>query len=180
MDQLTDIYVNEAGPFGYLGKRKSLVKSSESIYENVLIHSLEPNKTAALSGAEVVNKSSCRAAAVGLLCLLVLTGLITVVCLFTKGSSEWKMEMVLLQTSYNNLTQERDQLKTSYNNLTQELNKLHTVIENMTKTINDLQRKLQVQSVQRVGAAMVKALSPANGSLQRQMDIGSEMKTVQK
>ena len=52
MDQLTDIYVNEAGPFGYLGKRKSLVKSSESIYENVLIHSLEPNKTAALSGNE--------------------------------------------------------------------------------------------------------------------------------
>ncbi|XP_044047667.1 uncharacterized protein LOC122874120 [Siniperca chuatsi] len=82
-------------------------------------------------GAEDVKKSSCRAAAVclGLLCLLLLAGLITL-CLFAyglcviQGNSELEMEMVLLQTSYNNLTKERDQLQTSYNHLAEERDQL--------------------------------------------------------
>ncbi|XP_056265552.1 CD209 antigen-like protein E [Pseudoliparis swirei] len=74
-----------------------------------------------------VKKSSCRAAAVvlGLLCLLLLTGLITLVCLFSKGNSERDQ----LQTSYTNLTKERDQLQTSYTNLTKERDQLQTRVE---------------------------------------------------
>uniref|UniRef100_A0A671TIR0 C-type lectin domain-containing protein n=1 Tax=Sparus aurata TaxID=8175 RepID=A0A671TIR0_SPAAU len=58
----------------------------------------------------------------GLLCLLLLTGLITL--------------MVRLQASYNNLTEERNQLQTSYNNLTEERDQLQT-------KRNDLQRKIE-------------------------------------
>ncbi|XP_034739047.1 C-type mannose receptor 2-like [Etheostoma cragini] len=155
MDQQMDVYVNEEGPFGYSGKRKSLAKSTENIYE-----SLEPNRTRpALSGAEDVKKSSCRAAVVCLcvLCLLLLTGLITVVRLFTKGNSEWEMKMALLhnsctnltqerdqlQTRYTNLTEERDQLQTSYNNLNQERYQFQKRVEDMAKEITDLRKKLQ-------------------------------------
>ncbi len=51
--------------------------------------------------------------------------------------------MVLLQTSFNNLTQERDQLQTSFNNLTQEREQLQRRLEDMTKEKKDLQRNLQ-------------------------------------
>ncbi|XP_075946951.1 uncharacterized protein LOC142948701 [Anarhichas minor] len=128
MDQLMDIYANVEESSG---KRKSLSKSSESVYENMLIDTLEPNRTGpSLSG---VKKSSCRAAAVflGLLCLLLLTGLITSVCLYSKGNSEWEMEMVLLQTSYTNLTKVQDQLQKR--------------VEDMAKERNDLQRKIRDQ-----------------------------------
>ncbi|KAK9539958.1 hypothetical protein VZT92_002437 [Zoarces viviparus] len=156
MDQL-DIYANVEDPSG---KRNSLSKSSESVYENVFIDTLEPNRTGpSLSGVEGVKKSSCRAAAVvlGLLCLLLLTGLITSVCLYSKGNSEREMEMVLFQTSYTNLTNERDHLQTSYTNLTKERDQLQTSYTNMAKVLdqfqkrvvdlakerNDLQRKIQ-------------------------------------
>ncbi|XP_036967264.1 C-type lectin domain family 4 member M-like [Acanthopagrus latus] len=102
-----------------------------------------------------VKRSPYRAAAVilGLLCLLLLTGLIALVVIYTKGTSEWKMEMVLaririnnlneerdqLQTSYNNLTKERDQLQTSYNNLTKERDQLQTSYNNLTKERDQLQ-----------------------------------------
>ncbi|XP_045890990.1 CD209 antigen-like protein C [Micropterus dolomieu] len=49
------------------------------------------------------------------------------------------MEMVLLQTSYNNLTKERDQLQTSYNNLTKERDQLQTSYNNLTKERDQLQ-----------------------------------------
>ncbi|XP_068583445.1 uncharacterized protein [Cebidichthys violaceus] len=143
MDQLMDIYANVEDPSG---KRKSLSKSSESVYENVLIDTLEPNRTGlSLSGVEGVKKSSCRAAAVvlGLLCLLLLTGLITSVCLYSKGNSQREMEMVLLQTSYTNLTKERDQLQTSYTNLTKERDQLQTSYTNLTKVQDRLQKRVE-------------------------------------
>uniref|UniRef100_A0A8P4G2U7 C-type lectin domain-containing protein n=1 Tax=Dicentrarchus labrax TaxID=13489 RepID=A0A8P4G2U7_DICLA len=49
------------------------------------------------------------------------------------------MEMVQLQTSYNNLTNEKDQLQTSYNNLTKERDQLQTSYNNLTKERNQLQ-----------------------------------------
>lgn len=51
MDQL-DIYVNVESDVGNRGKKKSLVKYSNSIYENdIKIHTLEPNSTGpAISG----------------------------------------------------------------------------------------------------------------------------------
>ncbi|XP_039669651.1 uncharacterized protein LOC120566968 [Perca fluviatilis] len=144
-DELMDIYVNVEGPSGNPSKRKRETKMSENIYENVFFHTLGPNQTGTLSGAGDVKKSSCRAAAVclGLLCLLLLAGLITVVCLWivtvTSSNSEWEMEMVLLQTSYNNLTKERDQLQTSYNNQTKERDQLQTSYNNLTKERDQLQ-----------------------------------------
>uniref|UniRef100_A0A3Q1IZQ1 C-type lectin domain-containing protein n=1 Tax=Anabas testudineus TaxID=64144 RepID=A0A3Q1IZQ1_ANATE len=101
--------------------------------------------------SRMVEKSSYRAAAVilGLLCLLLLTGLMSLVFLCkcfvyiltkhsgytvdTKGSSETEMEMVQLQTSYTNLTEEKDQLQTSYNNLTEERDQLQTSYNNLAK-----------------------------------------------
>ncbi|KAM8772077.1 uncharacterized protein AB9X84_007237 isoform 1-T1 [Acanthopagrus schlegelii] len=88
-----------------------------------------------------VKRSPCRAAAVilGLLCLLLLTGLIALVVIYTKGTSEWKMEMVLAHIHINNLTKERDQLQTSYNNLTEERDQLQTNYNNLTKERDQLQ-----------------------------------------
>ncbi|XP_018520427.2 CD209 antigen-like protein C [Lates calcarifer] len=107
------------------------------------------------SGADSVKKSSCRAAVLflGLLCLLLLAGLITLGSLYTKKD----MKMALLQTSYNNLTNERDQLQVSlynlhgvlnqlqsrYDTLAREKDQLQKRLESMTKDRNDLQRGCQ-------------------------------------
>ncbi|XP_070782160.1 CD209 antigen-like [Enoplosus armatus] len=134
MDQLMDIYVNVEGPPGNHSKWTREIKSTESIYDK--IDTLEPNSTGpALSGAGDVNKSSCRAAAVflGLLCLLLLTGLITLVFLYTKRYSEWKMEKILFHNSYNNLTKELDHLQTSYNSLSKERDHLQTSSNNLAE-----------------------------------------------
>uniref|UniRef100_A0AAX7UBJ6 C-type lectin domain-containing protein n=1 Tax=Astatotilapia calliptera TaxID=8154 RepID=A0AAX7UBJ6_ASTCA len=64
----------------------------------------------------------------GLLCLFLLIGFITV---------------DQLLTSYNNLTTEREQLLTSYNNKVKERDQLQTRFEDMTKNRDNLQRKLQ-------------------------------------
>ncbi|XP_067442108.1 CD209 antigen-like protein C [Thunnus thynnus] len=170
MDQL---YVNVQKPSGKPSKRKGVVK--ENIYANEeVIHTLVPNTTGiALPGAGDERKHFCRGAAVflGLLCLLLLSGLVVLVFLFTKGNSERKMEMALLHNSYNNVTRERndlqisynnvtrerndlqisynnlmkelDQLQTRYNNLAEEQDRLQKRFENVTKETNDLQKKLQ-------------------------------------
>ncbi|XP_041789778.1 C-type lectin domain family 4 member M-like [Chelmon rostratus] len=101
----------------------------------------EHKVTVAAPGAEDVKKSSYRAAAVclGLLCLLLLFGLITLVSQYTKSNSEREMETVLLQTSYNNLAEERDQLQTSYNNLAEGRDQLQTSYNNLMEERNQLQ-----------------------------------------
>ncbi|XP_005465649.1 CD209 antigen [Oreochromis niloticus] len=84
--------------------------------------------------AEFVKKSYCRAAVIllGLLCLFLLIGLITVVFLFTQGKSPGEMDTVLPHRLYNNLTSERNQLLTSYNNLKTEKDQLLTSYNNLT------------------------------------------------
>ncbi|XP_070684540.1 uncharacterized protein [Pempheris klunzingeri] len=143
MDQLLDMYINAEGPSGDRSKWTREIKSSENIYANEdEIHTLEHSRTGpARSGAGEVKKSSCRAAAVflALLCLLLLTGLITLVFLHTKGNSDWKTEMVQLHTSYNNLTKDRDQLQISYNNLTKDRDQLQISYNNLTKDRDQLQ-----------------------------------------
>uniref|UniRef100_A0AAZ1X1E0 C-type lectin domain-containing protein n=1 Tax=Oreochromis aureus TaxID=47969 RepID=A0AAZ1X1E0_OREAU len=91
-----------------------------------------------LPGSEFVKKSYCRAAVIllGLLCLFLLIGSITVVFLFTQGKSQWEMDTVLLHRLYNNLTSERNQLLTSYNNLTIKREQLLTSYNNL-KTEKD-------------------------------------------
>ncbi|XP_051240086.1 CD209 antigen-like protein E isoform X2 [Dicentrarchus labrax] len=68
---------------------------------------------------------------------------ITGPALSVKSNSQWEMEMIQLQTSYNNLTEERDQLQTSYNNLVQERNQLQKRFEDMAKEKDYLWEKLQ-------------------------------------
>uniref|UniRef100_A0A3Q1HNE8 C-type lectin domain-containing protein n=1 Tax=Anabas testudineus TaxID=64144 RepID=A0A3Q1HNE8_ANATE len=99
--------------------------------------------------SRMVEKSSYRAAAVilGLLCLLLLIGLMSLRDQLQTNQLQTSYnnlgkERDQLQTSYNNLTKERDQLQTSYNNLTKERDQLQTSYNNLTKERDQLNRKL--------------------------------------
>ncbi|XP_070845608.1 CD209 antigen-like [Chaetodon trifascialis] len=151
MDQLLNIYANVERPPGTASTRKREMQSSENIYENVLIHTLEPNRTGpALSGVNDVRKSSCRATAVclGLLCLLLLTGLIILVFIYTKSKSEWEMETALLNNSYNNLMKKRDQLETSYNDLISEKHRLENSLTNQKEQLQTRYNQLALEKHQ--------------------------------
>ncbi|XP_055364164.1 uncharacterized protein LOC114843184 [Betta splendens] len=95
----------------------------------------------ALQGSNTVRNSSYRASTVilGVLCLLLLVGLITLFVLYNECSSKWETKRIQLQTSYNNLTEEKDQLQTSYNNLTEEKDQLETSYNNLTEEKDQLQ-----------------------------------------
>ncbi|KAM3620151.1 uncharacterized protein V6R79_018941 [Siganus canaliculatus] len=147
MDEM-EIYGNIERASDYAGERISLGKYSNDIYENsyqsctVVADRPGPGH----SGFNDRNKkSSCRGAAValGLLCLVLLTGLIVLVYLYTKGSSDWKKEMLQLKTSYNNVTEEKQQLQTSYSNISKDRDEWQKKFEAMTKERDDLQTKLQ-------------------------------------
>nr|XP_029541282.1 CD209 antigen-like isoform X1 [Oncorhynchus nerka] len=73
----------------------------------------------------------------GLLCILLLAGIIGM-CVYYTGQHS-RDEGDQLQTSNNNLTKERDQLQTSYNNLTKERDQLQTSYNNLTKERDQLQ-----------------------------------------
>ncbi|KAL7405197.1 hypothetical protein ABVT39_025113 [Epinephelus coioides] len=107
-----DVYINEGGPSGYPHKRKSLENSTESIYENVMIHSLEPNRTGpALS----VTKSNSEWK--------------MELVLLHNSNNNLTMERDQLQTSYNNLTKERDRLHKGVEDMTKKINDLHTMLQ---------------------------------------------------
>ncbi|XP_070684545.1 C-type lectin domain family 4 member M-like [Pempheris klunzingeri] len=57
----------------------------------------------------------------------------------TTNKSEREKATALLQTSYNNLTEEKNQLQTSYKNLTEEKNQLQTSYKNLTEEKKQLQ-----------------------------------------
>ncbi|XP_026215272.1 CD209 antigen-like protein E isoform X4 [Anabas testudineus] len=146
MDEI-NIHANADKASGDYIKWKRETDGSENIYQyEDTCHTGKQIRTGpALSGtgeSRMVEKSSYKAAAVilGLLCLLLLIGLMSLVFLYTKGSSKKKIEMVQLQTNYNNLAKERDQLQTSYNNLTEERDQLNKKLDDITTY---LQRKLQ-------------------------------------
>ncbi|XP_030288476.1 macrophage mannose receptor 1-like [Sparus aurata] len=94
-------------------------------------------RTAAVPGA--YGKNSSRGVAVlclGALCLLLLIGFKTLVSQYNRSKSEQEREMFLLQTRYNNLTEEREQLQTSYDKLISERQQLE---DNLTKQKDQLQ-----------------------------------------
>ncbi|XP_071264022.1 CD209 antigen-like protein E isoform X2 [Salvelinus alpinus] len=70
--------------------------------------------------------SGVAAVCLGLLCVLLLAGIIGLSVQYSNVSKNSSTERDQLQTSYNNLTTERDQLQTSYNNLTKKIDKLQT------------------------------------------------------
>ncbi|KAM9568069.1 uncharacterized protein ACWYII_036305 isoform 2-T2 [Salvelinus alpinus] len=73
----------------------------------------------------------------GLLCVLLLAGIIGLCVHFT--GQHYSPERDQLQTSYNNMTKEKDQLQTSYSILTKERDQLQTSYNNMTKERDQLQ-----------------------------------------
>ncbi|XP_031681594.1 uncharacterized protein LOC109883916 isoform X2 [Oncorhynchus kisutch] len=77
----------------------------------------------------------------GLLCILLLAGIIGMCVNYTGQHS--RDERDLLQTSNNNLTKERDQLQTSYNNLTKERDQLQTSYNNLIKERDQHQREIE-------------------------------------
>ncbi|XP_012773461.4 uncharacterized protein LOC101487112 [Maylandia zebra] len=121
-------------------KLRRLVETSEENYIDDEVSQTVQCETTGLGlpESEFVKKSYCRAAVVllGLLCLFLLIGFITVVFLFTQGKSPGEMDTVLLHSLYNNLTSERNQLLTSYNRLTTEREQLLTSYNNL-KTEKD-------------------------------------------
>ncbi|XP_064782789.1 CD209 antigen-like protein E [Oncorhynchus masou masou] len=70
--------------------------------------------------------SGVAAVCLGLLCVLLLAGIIGLSVQYSNVSKNSSAARDQLQTSYNNLTKERDQLQTSYNNLTKERDQLQT------------------------------------------------------
>ncbi|XP_042173057.1 C-type lectin domain family 12 member B-like, partial [Oncorhynchus tshawytscha] len=83
--------------------------------------------------------SGVAAVCLGLLCVLLLAGIIGLSLQYSNFSKNSSAERNQLQTSNNNLTKERDQLQTSYNNLTKERDQLQTSYNNLTKERDQLQ-----------------------------------------
>ncbi|CAI5679841.1 unnamed protein product [Oreochromis niloticus] len=144
---MDEVYVNTEEVLGCRRKSKREHKTVESIYmNNGVIQTVQRKTTGpAPPGSEVLKKSSCRAAVIllGLLCLFLLIGLISVVFLFTQGKSQWEMETVMIHKLYDNETSERNQLQTSFNNLVKERDQLQKRLEDLTTNRDDLQRTLQ-------------------------------------
>ncbi|KAK6324663.1 hypothetical protein J4Q44_G00040050, partial [Coregonus suidteri] len=86
------------------------------------------------------------AVCLGLLCVL-LAGIIGLSVHYNraiKDSEDKRNNLFQLQTSYNNLTAERDQLQTRYNTLTKERDQLQTSYNNLTEEKGHIQAKLFV------------------------------------
>ncbi|XP_036789826.1 C-type lectin domain family 4 member E-like [Oncorhynchus mykiss] len=90
--------------------------------------------------------SGVAAVCLGLLCVLLLAGIIGLSVQYSNVSKNSSAAIDQLQTSYNTITKERDQLQTSYNNLTKERDQLQTSYNNMTKERDLLQTERDVLS----------------------------------
>ncbi|XP_031670771.1 C-type lectin domain family 4 member M-like isoform X2 [Oncorhynchus kisutch] len=83
--------------------------------------------------------SGVAAVCLGLLCVLLLAGIIGLAVYYGVIGHHYSTERDQLQTSYNTLTKERDQLQTSCNNMTEERNQLQTHYNTLTKERDQLQ-----------------------------------------
>ncbi|KAM9398918.1 uncharacterized protein ACWYII_031339 [Salvelinus alpinus] len=83
--------------------------------------------------------SGVAAVCLGLLCVLLLAGIIGLSVYYRVIGHHNSTERDQLQTSYNTLTKKRDQLQTSYNNLTKERYQLQTSYNTLTKERDQLQ-----------------------------------------
>ncbi|XP_024000041.1 CD209 antigen-like protein E isoform X2 [Salvelinus sp. IW2-2015] len=82
--------------------------------------------------------SGVAAVCLGLLCVLLLAGIIGLSVYYGVIGHHDSTERDQLQTSYNNLTKVRDQLQTSYNTLTKERDQLQTSYDTLTKERDQL------------------------------------------
>uniref|UniRef100_A0A8C7SNG1 C-type lectin domain-containing protein n=1 Tax=Oncorhynchus mykiss TaxID=8022 RepID=A0A8C7SNG1_ONCMY len=84
--------------------------------------------------------SGVAAVCLGLLCVLLLAGIIGQSLQYSNVSKNSSAERDQLQTSNNNLTKERDQLQTSYNNMTKERDKLQTERDVLSGRLTNLKK----------------------------------------
>ncbi|XP_071000157.1 C-type lectin domain family 12 member B-like [Oncorhynchus clarkii lewisi] len=82
--------------------------------------------------------SGVAAVCLGLLCVLLLAGIIGLSVQYSNVSKNSSAAIDQLQTSNNNLTKERDQLQTSYNNMTKERDQLQTERDVLSGGLSDL------------------------------------------
>ncbi|KAM9398917.1 uncharacterized protein ACWYII_031338 [Salvelinus alpinus] len=85
--------------------------------------------------------SGIAAVCLGLLCVLLLAGIIGLSVYYGVIGHHDSTERDQLQTRYNNLTKARDQLQTSYNTLTKERDQLQTSSNTLTKERDQLQKE---------------------------------------
>nr|XP_029510573.1 CD209 antigen-like protein C [Oncorhynchus nerka] len=85
--------------------------------------------------------SGVAAVCLGLLCVLLLAGIIGLFVYYGVIGHHTSTVRDQLQTRYNNLTKERDQLQTSYNNLTKERDQLQTSYNTLTKERDQQQKE---------------------------------------
>ncbi|XP_052372853.1 CD209 antigen-like isoform X1 [Oncorhynchus keta] len=83
--------------------------------------------------------SGVAAVCLGLLCVLLLAGIIGLSVYYTRVIGHYYSAERFQTSSLNNLTKERDQLKTSYTTPTKERNQLKTSYNTLTKERNQLQ-----------------------------------------
>ncbi|XP_064859755.1 oxidized low-density lipoprotein receptor 1-like [Oncorhynchus nerka] len=93
--------------------------------------------------------SGVAAVCLGLLCVLLLAGIIGLSVYYGVIGHHYATERDQLQASYNTLTKERDQLQTSYNNMTEERNQLQTSYNTLTKESDQLQTSYNTMTEER-------------------------------
>ncbi|KAL0968791.1 hypothetical protein UPYG_G00271930 [Umbra pygmaea] len=86
-----------------------------------------------------VRRTRVSAVCLGLLCVLLLAGIIVLYVHYSRTSYTLTKERDQLQTSNKTLTKEKDQLQTSYNTLTKEKDQLQTSYNTLTKEKDQLQ-----------------------------------------
>uniref|UniRef100_A0A4W5QA96 C-type lectin domain-containing protein n=1 Tax=Hucho hucho TaxID=62062 RepID=A0A4W5QA96_9TELE len=118
----------------------------DQVYANVRAFNLSPRDAVVASEHFQWWKrpSGIAAVCLGLLCALLLAGIIALAVYYGVIGHHDSTERDQLQTSYNNLIKERDQLQTSYNNLTEERDQLQTSYNNMTKERDQLQTRVRL------------------------------------
>ncbi|XP_078138247.1 uncharacterized protein LOC139930195 [Centroberyx gerrardi] len=120
---------------------------SLTLYDNLQMQGTTPPTVQATAGdrhpdnISSEKKRSCRAAAVclGLLCLLLLAGIIGLVVQCFKDKTKWDVERNQLLANYNSLTTERENLNNSYNNVTEERDQCKMISHNLTEERDQLQ-----------------------------------------
>ncbi|XP_045072471.1 C-type lectin domain family 12 member B-like [Coregonus clupeaformis] len=116
----------------------------DQLYGNLRAFKPSPRDVASVHVQWWKRPSGVAAVSLGLLCVLLLAGIIglSVYC-GVIGHRDSK-ERNQLQASYNNLTEERDQLQTSYNTLTEERDQLQTSYNNLTEERDQLQTEREI------------------------------------
>ncbi|XP_029622358.1 CD209 antigen-like protein E isoform X2 [Salmo trutta] len=138
-------------PDGFEDDEPDAMKNTDidgQLYSNIRAFKPSPRDGVVASEPDSSGKRSSRVAAVclGLLCVLLLAGIIGLSVYYDGVSKSFlayktnsSAEIEQLQTSYNILTKERDQLQTSYNTLTEERDQLQTSYNTLTKERDQLQ-----------------------------------------